>query len=64
MTIKELGLLALVIAILVFGIFAVTRSTKYTSAEKTYWIIIICVFNIIGVLVFFADHQFFKKGGH
>ena len=61
MHMTEIILLLLVMSIITVGFLVLYRNSNYTTAEKIYWIIVILLFNILGVLVLLADNFLLKK---
>ena len=61
MHMTEIILLLLVMSIIAVGFLVLYRNSNYTAAEKIYWIIVILLFNILGVLVLLADNFLLKK---
>ena len=37
------------------------RSSKYTAGEKIYWVVVIILFNVLGLLVFLTDNYMLRK---
>ena len=58
---QEILLLFAVISIIIYGVFSVVSSKKYTVQEKSYWIVIIILFNVLGVGVFLLDKLLLKR---
>ncbi len=58
---QEILLLFAVISIIIYGVFSVVSSKKYTVQEKSYWIVIIILFNVLGVGVFLFDKLLLKR---